>query len=62
LKQLGFNRLVIISESPFQNAVQIVNPGQTGIPRQMARDKLSTTVEKWPTIYATEDIIIKDIP
>jgi len=28
----------------------------------MARDKLSTTVEKWPTIYATEDIIIKDIP
>ena len=62
LKQLGYNRLVIISESPFQNAIQIVNPGQTGIPRQMAHDALSATVEKWPTIYATDDIIIKDIP
>ena len=62
LKQLGFNRLVIISEAPFQNAVQIINPGQTGIPRLLAKDYMTPLVEKWPTVYATEDIIIKAIP
>jgi hypothetical protein len=62
LKQLGYNRLVILSESPYQNAIQIVNPGQTGIPRILARDHLTATVEKWPTVVATDDIIIKEIP
>jgi hypothetical protein len=62
LKQLGYNRLVIISQSPFQNALQIINPGQAGIPREMARDALTATVEKWPTVFATDDIIIKEIP
>ena len=27
------------SESPFQNAVQVVNPGQAGIPRVLYRDR-----------------------
>ncbi len=62
LKQLGFDKLVILSESPFQNAIEIVNPGQTGIPRVMAKSYLTPQVEKWPTVYATDDIIIKDIP
>ena len=62
LKQLGYNRLVMISDSPFQNAIQIVNPGQTGIPRVLARDALTPTVDKWPTAFATDDLIIKEIP
>lgn len=62
LKQLGFDKLVILSESPFQNAIEIVNPGETGIPRVMAKSYLTPQVEKWPTVYATDDIIIKDIP
>lgn len=62
LKKLGFNKLVVISQSPYQNAIQIVNPGQTGIPRQMARDFVTPVVDKWPTVYASEDIIIKEIP
>jgi len=54
--------LVIVSESPYQNAIQIVNPGETGIPRVMAKSYLTSLIEKWPTVYATDDIIIKDIP
>jgi hypothetical protein len=62
LKALGFNKLVILSQSPFNNAVNIVNPGQTGIPRTMARDYLTPRIEPWPTVFANDDIIIKDIP
>jgi hypothetical protein len=62
LKELGYNKLVILSESPFQNAIEIVNPGQTGIPRIMAKVFLTPLIEKWPAIYTTDDIIIKDIP
>ncbi len=28
----------------------------------MAKSYLTPQVEKWPTVYATDDIIIKDIP
>jgi hypothetical protein len=62
LKKLGYNKLVIVSQSPYQNAVQVINPGQTDIPRIMARGYLTPLVEKWPTVYATDDIIIKEIP
>jgi hypothetical protein len=62
LKQLGYNRLVLLSDSPFQNAIQIINPGQTGLPRMLARDALTPTVDQWPTVLATDDLIIKAIP
>lgn len=62
LKGLGFTKLVILSESPYQNAIQIVNPGQTGIPRLLAKTYLTPQVAGWPTDYATEDLIIKEIP
>lgn len=62
LKKLGYNKLVIVSQSPYQNAVQIINPGQTAFPRTMAKQFLTPLVESWPTVYATDDLIIKDIP
>jgi hypothetical protein len=62
LKRLGYNRLVILSQSPFQNAVQIINPGQTGMPRGMARDSVTPRTANWPTVFANDDIIIKEIP
>lgn len=62
LKQLGFNKLVIVSDSPFQTAIQAVNPGQTGVRRGMAKDCVTPLLEKWPTVLATDDVIIKDIP
>ena len=62
LKSLGYNKLVMASESPFQNAVQVVNPGQAGIPREFYHDRMTPLVEKWPTAFQTEDILIKQIP
>jgi hypothetical protein len=62
LKSLGYNKLVMVSESPFQNAVQVVNPGQAGIPRKFYRESLTPQVEQWPTLVQTEDILIKEIP
>ena len=62
LKELGYTKLVIISESPFQNAIEVINPGQTGIPRVLAISSVTPLVETWPTTYATEDLVIKGIP
>ena len=62
LKSLGYNKLVMASESPFQNAVQVVNPGQAGNPREFYHDRMTPLVEKWPTAFQTEDILIKQIP
>jgi len=62
LKSLGFNKVVLLNESPFQNAIQIVNPGQTDIPRKRYVDALTPQVEGWPTVFQTEDILIKAIP
>jgi len=62
LKALGFTKLVVISESPYHNAIQVVNPGQADIPRGFYRDLVTPLVEKWPTVFQTEDILIKEIP
>ncbi|HTV76081.1 MAG TPA: hypothetical protein VMD57_03710, partial [Candidatus Baltobacteraceae bacterium] len=62
LKSLGYNKLVMISESPFQNAIEVVNPGQAGTPREFYSEQLTAQVENWPTVLQTGDILIKDIP
>jgi hypothetical protein len=62
LKSLGYNKLVMLSESPFHNAIQVVNPGQAGTPREFYGALLTPQVEQWPTILQTPDILIKDIP
>jgi hypothetical protein len=62
LKSLGYDKLVMISESPFQNAIQVINPGQADFPRKFYRDQVTPLIEKWPTVFQTEDILIKEIP
>ena len=62
LKSLGYNKLVMVSESPFHNAIQVVNPGQAGTPRIFYSGQLTPQAENWATIFQTQDILIKDIP
>jgi len=64
LKQLGFNKLVMVSQSPLASAVEKSNPGQTQFTRELYSDpKLLTPVAKdWPTLFQSEDILIKQIP
>lgn len=61
LKSLGYNKLVLISESPVRYAVAASNPGSR---RQRAHypEKISSAVDAWPEIYRTEDILIKKVP
>jgi hypothetical protein len=64
LKDLGFTKLVLISESPLQYAIQAVNFGEGGVPRESYTKWLKQTpaIETWPTVYQTDDILIKELP
>jgi hypothetical protein len=62
LKSLGYDKLVMISESPLQNAIEVVTPGQAGKPRIWWRDLITPQVENWPTLFQSDEILIKGIP
>lgn len=61
LRQLGFNRLVLVSESPLLAAVQQVNPGNR-YERIRYSPVISPLVDTWPVIFQNDDILIKQIP
>jgi hypothetical protein len=61
LKSLGYNRIVLFSESPLQFAAQAINP--SGKRRRFTYPaSISPRVDAWPVVYQTEDILIKEIP
>jgi len=61
LQALGYDRLVLISESPAWFAATAVNPGSR-VRRDMYPASLSLTVDAWPVVYRSEDILIQEIP
>ena len=61
LKSLGYNKLVLLSESPVRYAVEAMNPNSTKIRRNYP-DTISPTVDAWPVVYRSADMLIKDIP
>jgi hypothetical protein len=62
LKDLGYNKLVMISESPLMNAIQAINPGQSERKRESYETQRTEVARQWPILYQTEDIIIQEIP
>lgn len=60
LKALGYTKLVLISESPAWFAATAVNPGSKAR-RDLYPATLSPTVDNWPVVYRSEDILIKEI-
>jgi len=50
-----------LSESPMQFAAQALNPGMKRR-RRLYPASISPRVDAWPTVYQTEDILIKEIP
>lgn len=62
LRQLGFNKLVMISEPPLTAAVEKSNPGQTHAVRESYRQFLTPVARDWPTLFESDDILIKQIP
>ena len=61
LKALGYNKLVLLSESPAWFAAKAVNPGSK-VKRGLYPASISASVDAWPELYRSEDILIKEIP
>ena len=61
LKSLGYNKLVLLSESPVRFAVSAVNPGSRRT-REYYPSSISPAADAWPVVYRSEDILIKEIP
>ena len=61
LKSLGYNKLVLLSESPLQFAAQTINPNAQR-KRLTYPASISPRVDAWPVVYQNEDILIKEIP
>ncbi len=62
IQELGYTKLVMISESPMLLAVQQSNPGQSSRQRASYRANITPVADGWRTLYQTEDILIKEIP
>ena len=62
LLDLGFTKIVYVSQSPLLHAVQVTNPGSSDLERIRWSSFVSPEAEKWATVFQSEDILIKDIP
>ncbi len=61
LKSLGYNKLVLISESPVLFAAVAVNPTSKR-QRIYYPATISKAVDAWPVVYRSKDLLIKEIP
>jgi len=61
LHNLGFNRVVLLSESPLMAAIQQGRPASS-YQRRKYPASVSPIVDAWPVIFQSEDILIKAIP
>jgi hypothetical protein len=61
LLELGYNKLVMISESPLLNALQQTNPGNFTRERVSYRTFLTPIAEKLSTKFESPDVLIKDL-
>lgn len=62
LLALGFNKLVLISESPLLNALQQTNPGSLSRERLSWREVFPPVAEPYETVFDSPDVIIKKLP
>jgi hypothetical protein len=61
LKALGFNKLVMVSESPIHTAM-MQDSSATLLPRVTYKNFKTPVVDGWPTIFQNDDILIKELP
>jgi len=61
LKSLGYNKLVLMSESPVRFAVEAANPGSRR-KRFYYPATISPQVDAWPVVFRSADILVKEIP
>ena len=62
LQSLGYNKLIIASESPLLHAAQVSNPGSADRERILWESFATDEMELWKDVYRSEDIVIKQLP
>lgn len=62
LRQLGFNKLVMVSESPMLTAIRHTHETSAVMKRESYSAQTTPIADTMPTVIQTEDILIKDIP
>jgi hypothetical protein len=62
LRKLGYNKLVLISESPLATALHMTNPGGANYQRKTYEPALTPQSRAWPTVYQDEDVVVKTLP
>ena len=62
LRQLGYSKLVLISESPLATALQMTNPGGAGYKRKTYDQAMTPQSRAWATIYQDDDLMVKQLP
>jgi hypothetical protein len=62
LQELGFNKLVLISESPLLHACEMTNPGNASKQRYIAHEHAAAVTRSWRETYHSDDIVIIEIP
>lgn len=62
LRQLGYTKLVMVSESPLIHALQETNPGSADRVRGTYRSSLAAPAATWPSLLETSDLVIKSLP
>jgi len=62
LRAMGFNKLVLFSESPLRAALQQNNPGNESYKRRTYDHALTDSPRRWATLYEDEDMAVKELP
>jgi len=62
LRRLGFNKLVMVSETPMLTAIRHTRDTSPVMKRESYQALMTPVVDSMPTIVETDDILIKDIP
>ena len=62
IQELGYTKLVMVSESPMLLAMQQTNPGQSDQKRDSYEAHITPVAQPWRTLFQTADVLIKEIP
>ena len=62
LQSLGYNKIVIASESPLLHAAQSTNPGSSNKKRVLWESFTTEASTEWENVYRSEDMVIKRLP
>lgn len=62
LRELGYDKLVLISESPLLHASQVINPGGQGRKRETHHGVHFPEKSAWREVFSSEDVLVLELP